>query len=89
MTGIETSGVIDWLNGKLAGHQVKIWNGHTKDVSILTDRLKDTKVLVLIRERPPIRAPLLDRLTKLQLISQRCDYRRIDVDVCTRNRVMS
>jgi D-3-phosphoglycerate dehydrogenase len=41
-------------------------------------------VLVLIRERTKIRAPLLERLPKLRLISQRSVYPHIDVDACTR-----
>ena len=47
---------------KLAGHEVKIWNDHVQDVDALAERLRDTEVLVLIRERTEIRAPLLDRL---------------------------
>ena len=70
--------------GKLAGHRVTIWNDHTKDVDTLAARLKDTEALVLIRERTPIRAPLLERLDKLKLISQRSVYPHIDVDACTR-----
>ena len=62
---------------KLAGHNVKIWNDHTKDVDVLAKRLKDTEALVLIRERTPIRAPLLERLGKLKLISQRSVYPHI------------
>ena len=57
--------------GKVAGHEVTIWNDHTKDVDTLADRLRDTEALALIRERTPIRAPLLDRLDKLRIISQR------------------
>ncbi|HWP89524.1 MAG TPA: D-2-hydroxyacid dehydrogenase family protein, partial [Burkholderiales bacterium] len=49
---------------KLAGHKVTIWNDHTKDVDKLAERLKDTEALCLIRERTPIRAPLIERLTK-------------------------
>ncbi|MGA0032947.1 MAG: D-2-hydroxyacid dehydrogenase family protein, partial [Burkholderiales bacterium] len=41
--------------GKLQGHDVKIWNDHSKDVDVLAERLKDTEALVLIRERTPIR----------------------------------
>jgi D-3-phosphoglycerate dehydrogenase len=41
-------------------------------------------VLVLIRERTQIRAPLLERLRKLKLISQRSVYPHIDIDACTR-----
>ena len=55
---------------KLAGHDVTIWNDHTKDVDALASRLKDTEAVCLIRERTPIRAPLLDRLDKLRIISQ-------------------
>ena len=39
---------------------------------------------MLIRERTEIRAPLLERLPKLRLISQRSVYPHIDVDACTR-----
>ena len=70
--------------GKLAGHEVTIWNDHSKDIDVLAERLKDTEALVLIRERTAIRGPLLERLTKLKLISQRSVYPHIDVDVCTR-----
>jgi D-3-phosphoglycerate dehydrogenase len=73
---------------KLAGHNVQIWNDHTKDVDVLATRLKDTEALVLIRERTPIRAPLLDRLGKLKIISQRSVYPHIDIDACTRRGVI-
>ena len=69
---------------KLAGHEVTIWNDHVQDVDELADRLKDTEVLVLIRERTQIRAPLLERLPNLKLISQRSVYPHIDVEDCTR-----
>jgi D-3-phosphoglycerate dehydrogenase len=45
--------------------------------------LRETEALVLIRERTEIRAPLLRRLPKLRLISQRSVYPHIDVDACT------
>ncbi len=69
---------------KLVGHDVKIWNDHVQDVDALAERLKDTEALVLIRERTQIRAPLLERLPKLKLISQRSVYPHIDIDACTR-----
>jgi D-3-phosphoglycerate dehydrogenase / 2-oxoglutarate reductase len=69
---------------KLAGHEVTIWNDHVQDVDALAQRLHDAEVLVLIRERTKIRAPLLERLPKLRLISQRSVYPHIDVDACTR-----
>ena len=69
---------------KLAGHEVTIWNDHVQDVDALAGRLHDTEALVLIRERTQIRAPLLERLPKLKLISQRSVYPHIDIDACTR-----
>jgi D-3-phosphoglycerate dehydrogenase len=69
---------------KLAGHEVEIWNDHVPEVDALAGRLKDTEALVLIRERTKIRAPLLERLPRLTLISQRSVYPHIDVDACTR-----
>jgi D-3-phosphoglycerate dehydrogenase len=69
---------------KLKGRDVTIWNDHVQDTDALAERLRDTEVLVLIRERTKIRAPLLERLPKLKLISQRSVYPHIDVDACTR-----
>jgi D-3-phosphoglycerate dehydrogenase len=73
---------------KVAGHEVKIWNDHTKDADTLAERLRDTEALALIRERTPIRAPLLERLDKLRLISQVGVYPHIDVEACTRHGVI-
>ncbi len=69
---------------KLAGHEVTIWNDHVQDTDALAARLADTEALVLIRERTQIRAPLLERLPKLRLISQRSVYPHIDIADCTR-----
>jgi D-3-phosphoglycerate dehydrogenase len=69
---------------KLAGHDVKIWNDHVQDVDAMAERLDDTEALVLIRERTQIRTPLLERLPRLKLISQRSVYPHIDIDTCTR-----
>jgi D-3-phosphoglycerate dehydrogenase len=69
---------------KLKGHDVTIHNDHVQDVDALADRLKDTEALVLIRERTQIRGPLLERLPKLKLISQRSVYPHIDIEACTR-----
>jgi D-3-phosphoglycerate dehydrogenase len=73
---------------KLAGHKVAVWNDHTQDLDTLAARLKDSEVLVLIRERTEIRAPLLDRLDKLKLISQRSVFPHIDIDACTKRGVI-
>ena len=69
---------------KLAGHEVTVWNDHVQDTEALAARLRDTEALVLIRERTQIRAPLLERLPRLRLISQRSVYPHIDVEACTR-----
>jgi D-3-phosphoglycerate dehydrogenase len=69
---------------KLAGHDVTIFNDHVQDTDVLAARLADTEALVLIRERTQIRAPLLERLPRLKLISQRSVYPHIDIADCTR-----
>ncbi|MDF3011716.1 MAG: D-isomer specific 2-hydroxyacid dehydrogenase [Burkholderiales bacterium] len=73
---------------KLDGHEVTVWNDHTQDVDALAARLKDAEVLVLIRERTQIRAPLLERLDALRLISQRSVYPHIDIEACVRRGVI-
>jgi D-3-phosphoglycerate dehydrogenase len=86
----------DWFNtlptlasfSLLDGYDVTVWNDHVDDVDVLADRLADAEVLVLIRERTAIRAPLLERLPALRLISQRSVYPHIDVEACTRQGVI-
>ena len=73
---------------KLAGHEVEVWNDHVEDLDRLAERLAETEVLVLIRERTAIRAPLIERLPRLRLISQRSVYPHIDIDACTRHGVV-
>jgi D-3-phosphoglycerate dehydrogenase / 2-oxoglutarate reductase len=73
---------------KLDGHDVRIWNDHTQDLDTLVARLKDTEVLVLIRERTEIRESLLERLDALRLISQRSVYPHIDIAACTRRGII-
>jgi D-3-phosphoglycerate dehydrogenase / 2-oxoglutarate reductase len=73
---------------KLAGHDVTVFTDHVQDTDALTERLAVFDALVLIRERTEIRAPLLERLPDLRLISQRSVYPHIDVDACTRLGIM-
>jgi D-3-phosphoglycerate dehydrogenase len=73
---------------KLADHQVTVWNDRARDVETLAERLRDTEILVLIRERTKIGGALLERLDKLKLISQRSVYPHIDIDACTRRGVI-
>ena len=72
----------------VAGHNLTIWNDHTKDNDVLAERLKHTEALVLIRERTPIRAPLIVRLPKLKLISQRSVYPHVDVPALTERGIL-
>jgi D-3-phosphoglycerate dehydrogenase len=69
--------------GKLDGHDVTVWRDHVEDLDELSRRLADTEALVLIRERTKIRTPLLEKLPKLKLISQRSVYPHIDIEACT------
>src|SRR5919204_1436380 len=68
---------------KLSAHEVEVWTDHIQEVDALAERLRETEALVLIRERTEIREPLLRRLPKLRLISQRSVYPHIDVDACS------
>ena len=67
---------------------MEVWNDHVQNIDVLAERLKETEALVLIRERTQIRAPLLEHLDKLRLISQRSVYPHIDIDACTRRGVI-
>ena len=69
---------------KLTDHKITIWNDHVQDIDVLAERLKETEALVLIRERTKIRGPLLERLPRLRLISQRSVWPHIDIDACSR-----
>ncbi len=73
---------------KLDGHEVTIWNNHVQDDDVLARRLAETEVLVLIRERTRIQGPLLARLPRLKLISQRSVYPHVDVRACTEHGVL-
>ena len=53
---------------KLSAHEVTVFHDHVEDVDLLASRLAAFEALVLIRERTEIRAPLLERLTRLRLM---------------------
>jgi D-3-phosphoglycerate dehydrogenase len=72
----------------IAHHAPTIWTDHVQDTDALSERLADTEVLVLIRERTKIRRPLIERLPKLRLISQRSVYPHIDLDACTQHGII-
>jgi D-3-phosphoglycerate dehydrogenase / 2-oxoglutarate reductase len=69
---------------RLDGHDVTVFTDHIEETEPLAERLQGFDALVLIRERTEIRAPLLERLPDLRLISQRSVYPHIDVEACTR-----
>jgi D-3-phosphoglycerate dehydrogenase / 2-oxoglutarate reductase len=69
---------------KLEDHNVTVFTDHVDETDALARRLQGFDALVLIRERTEIRAPLLERLPDLRLISQRSVYPHIDIDACTR-----
>jgi D-3-phosphoglycerate dehydrogenase len=69
---------------RLEPHEVTVFTDHVQDTDSLARRLQGFDALVLIRERTEIRAPLLERLPDLRLISQRSVYPHIDIDACTR-----
>jgi len=73
---------------RLAGNAVTVWSDHVQETEALARRIGDAEVLVLIRERTKITAPLLERLPKLRLISQRSVYPHIDIAACTRRGVI-
>lgn len=67
----------------LDGHEVKIYNNTVKGIGQLAVRLRDTEILVLIRERTTITRALLDKLPKLKMISQTAKIgQHIDVQAC-------
>jgi len=75
--------------GKLAGHEVIVFNDTEKDVAKLAARLKDVEAVVLTQQRSAFPRALIERLPKLKLISQtgRNAY-HIDIDACTERGVI-
>ena len=73
---------------KVSGHRIAIWNDHTKDIEVLAARLQDAEALVLLRERTPVREPLIARLPRLRLITLNGPYPHIDVTACSKHGVL-
>lgn len=69
---------------RMKDQNVTVWSDHTEDTEVLAERLKETEALVLLRERTPIRAPLIARLPRLRMITLNGPYPHIDVAACTR-----
>lgn len=73
---------------RLAAHQVTVYTDTVRDLDALAERFAPADALVLIRERTPITAALLDRLPNLKLIAQTGKgIPHIDLDACTRRGV--
>ncbi|MDN3671541.1 D-2-hydroxyacid dehydrogenase family protein [Flavobacterium branchiarum] len=72
----------------LKGLDVTVLNYTEKDNSKLAELLKDSEIIVLIRERTEITEDLLSRLPKLKLISQTGKKsNHLDVAACTKYKV--
>jgi D-3-phosphoglycerate dehydrogenase len=73
----------------LAPYEVRIINETFRTTDELIAAIEDVGVLVLIRERTRIDAPLLSRLPRLRLISHTGKIsNHLDLAACTRARVM-
>lgn len=73
----------------LKSYDVQVSNQTYQTVDELVSAIEDTAVLVLIRERTKIDAPLLSRLPKLKLISQTGKIsNHLDLVACTRSKVL-
>ncbi|MEQ6916309.1 D-2-hydroxyacid dehydrogenase family protein [Halomonas aquatica] len=70
---------------RLASHDVALHHDTVTDLDTLAERLADAEALVLIRERTPITAELLDRLPALKVISQTGGgVAHVDLEACRR-----
>ena len=70
--------------GKLAAHEVRIFNDTVTGTDALAARFADAEAIVLTRERTRIDAALLDRLPQLRLISQTGKLAgHVDLAACT------
>ncbi len=70
--------------GRLAGHEVKVFEHPARGLGQLAARLAEFDALVLIRERSRIDAPLLAKLPRLRLICQTGKVGpHLDLDACT------
>ena len=81
----------DTLQGRPVSASWTAARGHRmerplQDTDALAERLRDTDALVLIRAQ--ILAPLIARLPRLKLISQRSVYPHIDIAACTTHGVI-
>jgi D-3-phosphoglycerate dehydrogenase / 2-oxoglutarate reductase len=72
---------------RVKDRNVTVWSDHTEDTEVLAERLKETEALVLLRERTPIRPPLIALLPRLKMITLNGPYPHIDIAACTQHGV--
>ncbi len=73
---------------QLEGHDVTVYHDTLTDLDALSARFQDAEALVLIRERTPITAALLERLPNLKVISQTGGgAAHVDMAACRRHGV--
>lgn len=68
----------------LEGHEVAVWTDAEHDPAVLAKRFADIEALVLLRERTPLPAALIERLPDLRMITLNGPYPHVDLDACTR-----
>ncbi|WP_018916581.1 D-2-hydroxyacid dehydrogenase family protein [Vreelandella zhanjiangensis] len=70
----------------LSGHDVTVYHDTLTDLEALVERFQPADALVLIRERTPITAELLERLPNLKVISQTGGgAAHVDLKACQRH----
>ncbi|WP_386079335.1 D-2-hydroxyacid dehydrogenase family protein [Vreelandella sp. F11] len=73
---------------QLEGHEVTVYNDTLTDLDALSAQFLGAEALVLIRERTPITAALLERLPNLKVISQTGGgAAHVDMEACRRQGV--
>ena len=74
---------------KLGGHEILIYNDTEKNPIRLAERLKEAEAVILTQARSPFPRSLIERLSKLKLISQTGrSTGHIDINACTEHGVM-
>jgi D-3-phosphoglycerate dehydrogenase len=74
--------------GLLKGHNGQILHHTVKDVKMLAEKLQDTDILILTRERTEINEQLLSQLPNLKLISQTGKIsNHLNLNDCTKYKV--
>ena len=67
----------------IKAHTLNVYTDCERNIDALTERLKDTDALVLLRERTRVTAALLARLPKLKLITLNGPWPHVDMAACT------